>query len=91
VTWSGSGQADPMTWAVSGDCIQFQSATIAADGGTLTIPAATILAADGQTANSCQLTIQVRRSRAGILDTAYGKGGSMIGSQVRTLQVLSAP
>jgi hypothetical protein len=91
VTWSGSGQSDPLTWSITGDCVVGQFVNPISDSGTLTIPAGAIQPQQNQGANSCQATITLTRTRAGVLDPAYGEGGSMVAKQVRTVRILSAP
>lgn len=91
VTWSGSGQTDPMSYVATGDCVEALSQTISSDSGTLTIPAGTIVPHSGQGATSCTVTIKIYRSRAGTIDPAYGKGGKISGTQVRSIDILSKP
>ncbi len=91
VAWSGSGQTDPMNWVASGDCIVQQSGTVPADNGTYSLPAGSIQPAQNQSGTSCQVQIRLSRARAGLLDPAYGEGGSISASQVRSITVLSAP
>lgn len=90
LTWTNSGQSDPMSYSVYGNCIQTLSNTVS-DTGTTTINAGSLTAQNGQTANNCQITIQLSRSRAGHVDPAYGQGGNINATQVRTVQVLSTP
>ena len=91
ITYSGSGQTDPMSYVATGDCIQAVTQTLTSDAGTLTIPAGQIVAAQGQGTTSCTVTIRIYRSRAGTIDPAYGKGGKISGTQVRSIDILSKP
>lgn len=91
ITWSGSGQADPMHWDANGDCIQAVGADISSDTGTATIAAGTIVPQQGQGTASCTVTIHLSRTRAGTLDPAYGKGGEINAVQERSVDILSQP
>jgi len=90
ITWTGSGQSDPMSYQVYGSCINTTGQNIS-DTGSVAIPAGTIQAQNGQGADNCQITITLSRSRSGTVDPAYGKGGAITASQSRTVQVLSTP
>jgi hypothetical protein len=91
LTWSPSGSTDAMTWQASGDCITTASGTIAGDPGTVTIPAATLTAIQGQSTASCSVTMTVFRSRAGTLDAHFGDGGTISAQQSRTATLTSTP
>jgi hypothetical protein len=91
VAWTPSGTADNMSWTATGDCIELESAPMA-DTGTATIPAGALkkrMAAN--TPDQCDVTITLMRSRAGMLDPHYGKGGEVRGIQARTLAITSTP
>jgi hypothetical protein len=91
LTWSPSGSSDAMTWQASGDCITTASGTIAGDPGTVTIPAATLTAEQGQSTASCSVTMTVSRSSAGTLDAHFGDGGTISAQQSRTTTFTSTP
>jgi hypothetical protein len=92
VTWSPSASPDPMTWRAVGPCIADAQGGITGDPGTMMIAAGTFVKRQGQNiADTCMVSITVTRSRAGVLDTHYGKGGSAAGIQERTVMVMSAP
>jgi hypothetical protein len=81
-----------MTWRATGDCIGDAQGTIAGDPGTMIIAAGTLMKRQGQNiADSCMVSITVSRSRTGTLDTHYGKGGTAVGSQDRTVMTMSTP
>jgi len=50
-----------------------------------------MLLASASGPTSCTVTISVTRSRAGSLDSHYGKGGDILGQQVRTATITSTP
>jgi hypothetical protein len=89
MTYGPSGTADTMGWQASGDCIQVITGALPSDSGSITIPANMLVATAGATA--CTVTLSVTRDRNGSLDSHYGKGGSIIGSQVRTATITSTP
>ena len=92
LTWSSAVSPDSMAWKATGACVGDTQGTIAGAPGTMTIAAGTLVKRQGQNiADSCLVTITVTRSRAGILDTHYGKGGAVTGSQDRTVSVMSTP
>lgn len=94
VSWDASGKSSPMQYQAKGDCIDtVQAGTIPADTGTVTIPKGSIHAStSGSNAStSCAITVTVTRSSAGLLDPAFGGGGSISCMQQRSVQVQSAP
>lgn len=92
VSYSGSGQPEPMSWSASGDCFVTATGSLPSDIGGFVIPKDTLKAAsaDGGSTQSCQGTVTVFRTRAGTLDKAYG-GGSVACAQTRTFTFTSAP
>jgi hypothetical protein len=92
VTWTNSGQPDPMNWSVGGTCIAPLGGTTA-DTGSLTIAAGQIHGLNDMNTNisNCAITIGLSRSRAGRVDAAYGEGGSFGATQGRQITVQSAP
>jgi hypothetical protein len=92
LSWSPAASADAMAWKATGACIGDAQGVITGDPGTLTIPAGTFMKRAGQNiADTCTVSITVTRSRPGVLDTHYGKGGVVTGSQDRTVMVMSTP
>ncbi len=90
ITWTGSGETDPLSYEVLGTCIATESGPISPDNGSFTIPAGTIQALSGSTTQSCTIQIQLVRSRQGMLDDAFGNG-DVTASQVREVMALSTP
>jgi hypothetical protein len=92
LSWLPSGYADAMAWKATGQCIGEAQGLITGDPGTLTIPAGTITKGQGQNIpDTCIVSITMTRSRPGVLDTHYGKGGVVVGSQERTVTLTSTP
>jgi hypothetical protein len=87
IKWSPSGSDDPISIHFTG-CASVELGTIA-DTGTVTVPADAIVA-DPSTA-TCDLAVEVSRARSGLLDPAYGQGGSIVATQQRTTTLTSTP
>ncbi|MBS1151003.1 MAG: hypothetical protein H6Q89_2701 [Myxococcaceae bacterium] len=90
VKWDTSGKPDTLTIDLSGSCIETVSKT-ATDSGSLVIAGSELKASKDNETKTCDVTVTTRRTRAGTLDAAYGKGGSVSGVQVRTRSIKSAP
>jgi hypothetical protein len=92
LAWNPSAPTSGMTWSANGDCIDLVNGTIGVDPGTLSLPAATFKKRVGtNVADSCVVTLTMTRSKDGILDRGYGKGGSVIGKQTRSVTFTSTP
>jgi hypothetical protein len=92
LTWSPAASGDTMAWKATGACIGDAQGAIAGDSGTTVIPAGTFMKRQGQNiADNCMVTITLTRSRAGVLDAHYGKGGVAVGSQDRSVSMMSTP
>jgi hypothetical protein len=94
-SWSPSGASDQMQWEAAGDCVDGGGTTSLSDDGSFTIPANTLVkrqTQNGQTyPDTCTVTLTVRRLRDGVLDSHYGKGGSVTGWQTRTATFTTTP
>jgi hypothetical protein len=92
LTWAPSGTADQMAWELEGDCIEREFDVVTGDPGTATIAAGRVrqrMAAG--TADSCEMTVTIRRAREGILDPGYGEGGTVFGRQLRRVSLTTTP
>ena len=87
IAWSPSGSTDQISVHLTG-CASTQLDAIA-DTGSVTLPAGSVVA-DPSTA-TCDLAVEVSRTRTGLLDPAYGQGGSIVASQRRTTSLSSTP
>jgi hypothetical protein len=87
ITWSPSGTTDPVSIHVSG-CASAQLDGLA-DSGAATLPAGTIVA--DQAGETCDVSVEITRSRSGMLDPAYGQGGSITAEQQRTVAMTTSP
>jgi hypothetical protein len=90
VTYGGSGQSDPLSWTLSGTCFQLASNSVSSDNGSFTIPKGTLVTLQGSTAQNCQATLTMSRTRQGSLDPAYF-GGSISAQQQRSVSFTSTP
>jgi hypothetical protein len=92
LSWLPAASTDAMAWKATGACIGDTQGTITGDPGSWMIQAGTFTKREGQNiADSCMVTITMTRSRAGVLDSHYGKGGTAVGIQERTVSVTSTP
>jgi hypothetical protein len=92
VTWSPAGSADAMAWDAIGPCIVNAHGAITGDPGSVTLPAGMLQKPQGQNVpDSCMVSFTLSRSRPGVLDTHYGKGGTVTGSQDRGAMWMSTP
>jgi len=91
VKWDNGGKADPMTVDLTGTCIDPVSKAPATDTGSLVISGSELKASKDNETKSCNVTIVVRRTRAGTVDSAYGQGGLAVGIQTRQVIINSTP
>jgi len=92
LNWGPAGSADVMSWSATGDCIEAESAPITADPGAVVIAADTLKKRMGANIpDQCAVTFTIKRSKPGLLDPHYGKGGTVYGTQYRTVVVSSTP
>ncbi len=89
VSWTGSGAADPMHLSAKGACIQPVDAEVTGASGTHTFAPFTV--AGGNETNTCNVVITLVRTRIGMVDPAYGKGGAFKATVTRTLNLSSTP
>lgn len=84
--WGPAGGADPMSWEASGDCIDIATGAISGDTGVATLPVGTFHKRMGATvADQCNVTVSITRTKDGLLDSHYGKGGNVSGKQTRSV------
>ena len=77
VKWSDKS-ADPMVLQLSGPCILPASASVDPSKGGYDWPLAAVPRNTGAAQRSCEVTLTVERQRAGMLDPAFGQGGSLV-------------
>jgi hypothetical protein len=87
--WTQAAAGDRMYWYAVGDCIEARGDTTVVDTGTLTIARSSWTHRAGK-ADTCDVTIHLRRSRNGTLAPGIG-GGLIQGEQHRTVTLSSRP
>jgi hypothetical protein len=90
ITWDTSGSNQPMNLKVEGDCFAELNESFENDPGTYTVPAGT-LQSSMEPATACEATVRLSRTNSGTLDPAFGEGGSVVCSQVRSVTFRSDP
>ena len=93
VTYDTTATGDPMTWSVSsGSCSSGPSGTVAGDSGSFTIAKNALIPSDAQQKNmTCDVTITLKRTRTGTVDSHYGYGGNITATQQRSVTFTSTP
>lgn len=91
VTWEPVESEYDMSVDVDGSCVEGYSESLGSDLGTFTLSPDALQANEDEEDESCTVTVAIRRSLAGTLDTGYGEGGTATGYQVREAQLLSQP
>ncbi len=91
ITWSPANSTDNMRITAAGSCVLTYERDISGDPGTVTIEAGSLIPLDDAAQESCEVTYQIDRWRAGTLDPGYGEGGKAIAHQIRTISVLTQP
>jgi hypothetical protein len=93
--WAASGTQDQMSYQVDGDCVRtvVQTTIQGGDSGSFTIAKSTLSlqATDVHANDTCPVTVTLRRTRTGQLDSAFGHGGRIDGQQMRTVKFSSRP
>lgn len=91
ITWSPSGSMDDMEAIVSGTCIFQRTIDIPGDTGSHVISPGTLIATNTDKPETCDLTVEMTRSRKGTADLAFDPDSSFILKQTRTGKFTSAP
>jgi len=91
VRWGPAGPGS-VEWSVRGGCITDQRGVIAADTGALDVALAAAPPPDGGPPPSrCDVTVKLERTARGVVDPAFGRGGSVSASQQRERVVEFTP
>ena len=91
ITWSPADTKDDMTAELSGTCIFSRTYDIAGDTGTHTIKAGDLVSVNTDKPETCDINVEVKRSRKGTPDTVFDPDSSFILTQTRTAKFTSAP
>jgi hypothetical protein len=90
VNYAPSGTTDPMTWTISGTCVQVAGAQmITGDSGNFTIAHGGLKNAGA--GGTCDAVVTVHRTRMGKLDPAFVKGGKVVAEQIGSITISSTP
>jgi hypothetical protein len=91
ITWSPSGSKDNMSVKLSGTCIFNRTIAIPGDTGTHTISGGTLVSTNTDKPETCDVNVEMVRSRSGTPDTAFDPDSSFVLTQTRTGKFTSAP
>ncbi len=91
ITWDAAEGGDDMIVAVDSDCTVHETFAVQGDPGTFTIEPGDLTAWDSMADSTCSAEISVQRVRAGVLDPAYGEGGTIRAIQHRVIEIRIAP
>lgn len=91
ITWSPSGTNDDMSLEISGTCIFQRTIDIAGDTGSHTIEPGTLASVDPNKPETCDLNVEMKRTRKGTPDLAFDPQSSFTLTQTRTAKFTSAP
>ncbi|MDI1477785.1 hypothetical protein [Polyangium sp. y55x31] len=93
VSWTPSGSNDDVRIELNGTCIFLETIDVPGDTGKHTIPANSLKATGSmdQPPPTCDVNIEVTRSRKGTPDSAFDSESSFVLQQVRTGKFTSTP
>ncbi len=89
ITWSPSGSPDRVSVHFTG-CSDVELRQLP-DTGSATLPVGAFKTTDAPGSPTCDLAVEVSRTRTGTLDPAYGQGGSIVALQRRMATITSMP
>jgi hypothetical protein len=90
VTWEPSGTNDAMDFGIDGDCI-YKYTEEPSDSGSFTVPKGELDSTDDDKPESCKLTMNAQRTRAGTADSAFDPESWFRLHQRRSTAFVSAP
>lgn len=91
VTWTPSGSTDDMTMELNGTCIFHRSIDIPGDTGSHVIEPGTLVSVNTDKPETCDVTVDMKRTRNGTADAAFDPDSSFVLEQTRTAKFTSAP
>jgi len=91
ITWSPSGTDDDMTLELSGTCIFQRTIDIPGDTGSHKISGGTLVSVNTDKPETCDINVEMKRTRKGTVDTAFDPQSTFILTQTRTSKFTSAP
>jgi hypothetical protein len=90
VTWSPTA-ASTMDWGVSGDCVHTDLGHQHPDVGRIDLPLRAASAAEGGRPGTCEVRLALERVEAGVVDPAFGEGGTIGAIQRRVRKFWYTP
>lgn len=91
ITWSPSGTADNVTLQFGGTCIFNRTVDVPGDTGSHEISAGTLASTNPDKPETCDITVEMKRTRKGEADPAYDPDSSFVLTQTRTSKFTSTP
>jgi hypothetical protein len=91
VTWTPSGSKDDMRLELSGTCIFSRTIDIPGDTGMNEISGGTLVSVNTDKPETCDVNVDMIRSRKGTPDPAFDPDSSFLLTQTRTAKFTSAP
>lgn len=90
-TWNPSGSKDDMHLNLTGSCVFNQSIDIPGDTGTFTLTGNTLQPTNSMMAETCDISVEMQRTRTGTTDPGLDSESSFTLHQVRTAKFTSTP
>jgi hypothetical protein len=91
VTWDAGDGSDDVALELNGDCIFLETIDVPGDSGSYTIAAGTLKPTNSDKPESCDVTLQITRSRSGSADPAFDGESWVHLRQVRAGSFTSTP
>lgn len=91
ITWAPSGSMDDMTLEFAGTCIFNRTVDVPGDTGSHEISAGTLASTNPDKPETCDITVEMKRTRKGEPDRAYDPESSFVLTQTRTTKFTSTP
>ncbi len=91
IKWNAAAQGDLIDLRITGPCVTPLTKLSQTDSGQITVTTADLKALNGKETSSCEITVELSRKKAGIVDPAFGSGGTAFGIQKRSVKLTSTP
>jgi hypothetical protein len=91
VTWTPAGSNDDVTIELTGTCIFNRTIDVPGDPGSHTITAGTLVSTKADKPETCDVNVEMIRSRKGTADPIFDSESSFILAQTRTGKFTSEP
>ncbi|UQA55012.1 hypothetical protein [Polyangium aurulentum] len=91
IAWTPADDGDAMRIHLDGNCIFFENIDVPGDTGKHTIAADSLRPTNSMMPESCDVNVEITRSRTGKADTTFDSESSFVLEQVRRTSFTSAP